>query len=97
MAWLPDEQNDDTSDPAPKRRSKLHANQPHLLHRLHHPELVDLCEEMVAIQKMEIVLMQMWLCDWYGIGDWKPNLRARRSRSAILNFRNRQIVIRANS
>ena len=37
------------------------------IERAYHPELVDLCEDIIATQKMEIALMEMWLCDWYGI------------------------------
>lgn len=32
-----------------------------------HPELIALCEEMVATQLEEIATMQSWLADWYGI------------------------------
>ncbi len=32
-----------------------------------HPELKQLCEEMVAAQSAEIEQMQMWLQDWYGV------------------------------
>jgi uncharacterized protein (DUF305 family) len=35
--------------------------------RAYHPELVELCEGIIATQSAEIELMQTWLCDWYGI------------------------------
>ncbi len=37
------------------------------LRRAYHEELVDLCEEIIAAQQAEIVLMETWLCEWYGI------------------------------
>lgn len=32
-----------------------------------HPELKQLCEEMIAAQTAEIATMQTWLQDWYGV------------------------------
>jgi uncharacterized protein (DUF305 family) len=32
-----------------------------------HPELKQLCEEMIAAQSAEIEQMQTWLQDWYGV------------------------------
>jgi len=32
-----------------------------------HPELVDLCESIIASQSAQIEQMQTWLQDWYGI------------------------------
>jgi len=37
------------------------------LRRAYHEQLVDLCEEIIAAQQAEIVLMETWLCEWYGI------------------------------
>lgn len=34
---------------------------------LTHPELQQLCEEMMAAQSAEIEQMQTWLHDWYGV------------------------------
>lgn len=33
--------------------------------KAYHEELIDLCENIMATQSMEIMLMEMWLCDWY--------------------------------
>lgn len=33
--------------------------------KAHHDELIELCENIIGTQSMEIVLMEMWLCDWY--------------------------------
>jgi uncharacterized protein (DUF305 family) len=32
-----------------------------------HPELLNLCQNIIAAQSAEIEMMQMWLQDWYGI------------------------------
>lgn len=32
-----------------------------------HPELAELCHEIVATQSSEIATMQTWLQDWYGV------------------------------
>ncbi len=40
-----------------------------------HPELQELCEEMVAMQSAEIEQMQMWLRDWYGV-EHEPEMTA---------------------
>ena len=34
---------------------------------MHHEELRELCENIIATQTAEIELMQSWLCHWYGI------------------------------
>lgn len=31
-----------------------------------HPELVALCEDIIATQSAEIAMMEQWLCEWYG-------------------------------
>ncbi|HEU5103254.1 MAG TPA: DUF305 domain-containing protein [Roseiflexaceae bacterium] len=35
--------------------------------RAYHPELVNLCENIIATQSAEIEQMQTWLCAWYAI------------------------------
>ena len=37
------------------------------LRRAYHPELIELCENIIETQTAEIELMQEWLCEWYGI------------------------------
>lgn len=37
------------------------------LGRAYHEELVQLCENIIAVQQAEIEQMQEWLCEWYGI------------------------------
>ena len=37
------------------------------LRRAYHPELIELCENIIEAQTAEIELMQEWLCAWYGI------------------------------
>ena len=32
-----------------------------------HPELVDMCNEIIAAQTQEIATMQTWLLQWYGV------------------------------
>lgn len=38
-----------------------------------HPELVALCENIIATQSAEIEMMQTWLMDWYGIA-YEPEM-----------------------
>jgi uncharacterized protein (DUF305 family) len=33
--------------------------------KAYHEELITLCENIIAAQQEEIVLMQTWLCEWY--------------------------------
>lgn len=40
-----------------------------------HPELIGLCEAIVATQSQEIQTMQAWLQDWYGIS-YQPTMPA---------------------
>lgn len=35
--------------------------------RASHPELVDMCEEIIEMQSAEIVQLRAWLCGWYGL------------------------------
>jgi uncharacterized protein (DUF305 family) len=38
-----------------------------------HPELIAMCEDIIATQSAEIEMMQMWLQDWYGI-TYEPDM-----------------------
>jgi uncharacterized protein (DUF305 family) len=35
------------------------------LRKAHHEDLIEMCENIISTQSMEIMLMEMWLCDWY--------------------------------
>jgi len=35
------------------------------LRRAYHPELLDLCQDIIQTQSDEIAQMEQWLCDWY--------------------------------
>lgn len=35
------------------------------LRRAYHPELLELCENIIEAQSAEIAQMDQWLCDWY--------------------------------
>ena len=37
------------------------------LSRAVHPELLAMCQEIIAAQMQEIETMQAWLQDWYGV------------------------------
>ena len=37
------------------------------LDKAYHPELLNLCQNIIATQSQEIEMMQTWLCEWYGI------------------------------
>ena len=37
--------------------------------KAYHPELLDLCENIIRTQSAEIRQMTRWLCNWYGICD----------------------------
>jgi uncharacterized protein (DUF305 family) len=37
------------------------------LDRAYHSELVELCENIIATQAEEIMLMEQWLCEWYQV------------------------------
>jgi uncharacterized protein (DUF305 family) len=39
-----------------------------------HPELEELCHSIIETQSAEIVKMQGWLGDWYGI-DYEPEMK----------------------
>lgn len=38
-----------------------------------HPDLISMCQEIIATQMQEIEMMQMWLMDWYGIS-YEPDM-----------------------
>lgn len=35
--------------------------------RAYHPELMEMCHNIIVTQQAEIEQMQAWLCEWYGI------------------------------
>lgn len=37
------------------------------LDRAYHPELLNLCQNIIVTQTQEIEMMQAWLCEWYNI------------------------------
>lgn len=39
----------------------------HCQDKAHHQELVELCEDIEAVQTAEIELLGAWLCDWYDV------------------------------
>jgi uncharacterized protein (DUF305 family) len=38
----------------------------HCLEKAYHPQLRELCQNIITTQSAEIALMQTWLCQWYG-------------------------------
>ena len=46
------------------------------IQRAAHPELRSLCVGIVSSQMREIVKMQVWLCRWYGVCDFRSPLAA---------------------
>lgn len=42
--------------------------------KAYHQELVETCEDIVLTQTEEIRTLQSWLCDWYAICDYGPNI-----------------------
>jgi uncharacterized protein (DUF305 family) len=40
--------------------------------RAYHPELVDMCANIVETQVAEITQMRTWLCEWYAICNYGP-------------------------
>lgn len=40
--------------------------------KAYHGELVDLCEDIIAVQSAEIELFRTWLCDWYDLCNYGP-------------------------
>lgn len=43
-----------------------------LIDRAYHPELVDICANIVETQVAEITQMRTWLCEWYGVCNYGP-------------------------
>lgn len=35
--------------------------------KAYHEDLIELCINIIATQQQEIILMESWLCDWYGL------------------------------
>lgn len=44
------------------------------LQNVYHSELKGLCQNIIAAQSQEIDMMQTWLCDWYGVCNYRKNL-----------------------
>ena len=42
------------------------------LQKAYHPELRQLCSNIIVTQTAEIQQMQSWLCQWYQICNWGP-------------------------
>lgn len=38
----------------------------------YHPELVNMCADVIEMQVAEITLMRTWLCEWYGLCNYGP-------------------------
>lgn len=50
-----------------KHHEKAVAEGMQCLDRAYHPELIEMCENIVQTQTEEIVQMENWLCEWYDI------------------------------
>ena len=46
----------------------------HCLDKAYHPELIQMCQDIIQAQRQEIDLMQSWLCAWYGICNYYSGL-----------------------
>lgn len=44
------------------------------LERAYHTELINMCEDIIVTQSQEIDMMQAWLCEWYGVCNYRKNL-----------------------
>lgn len=44
------------------------------LEEAYHPELISMCQSMIVMQSQEIDTMQAWLCEWYGVCNYRENL-----------------------
>ena len=40
----------------------------------YHPGLFTLCQDIIVMQTQEINTMQTWLCEWYGVCNYRKNL-----------------------
>lgn len=47
------------------------------LQRAYHPEMLNMCAEMIAAQGDEIVQLRLWLCEWYSLCDLKDAKHSR--------------------
>lgn len=44
------------------------------LEEAYHPELLNTCQNIIVTQSQEIDLFQAWLCEWYGLCNYRKNL-----------------------
>ena len=44
------------------------------LEEAYHPELLSMCQNIIVTQAEEINTMQAWLCEWYGVCNYRKNL-----------------------
>lgn len=44
------------------------------LEEAYHLELISMCQNIIETQSQEIQLMQTWLCNWYGVCEYRQNL-----------------------
>lgn len=44
------------------------------LEEAYHSELISFCQNMIVMQSEEIETMQAWLCEWYGVCNYRKNL-----------------------
>ena len=44
------------------------------LEEAYHPELISMCQSMIIMQSQEIDPMHAWLCEWYGVCNYRENL-----------------------
>jgi uncharacterized protein (DUF305 family) len=44
------------------------------LEEAYHSELINMCQNIIATQSQEIEMMQAWLCEWYGVCNYRQNL-----------------------
>jgi uncharacterized protein (DUF305 family) len=44
------------------------------LEEAYHPELLSMCQNIIVTQTEEINTMQAWLCEWYGVCNYRKNL-----------------------
>jgi uncharacterized protein (DUF305 family) len=44
------------------------------LEEAYHSQLINLCQNIIVTQSQEIDTMQAWLCEWYGVCDYRKNL-----------------------
>jgi uncharacterized protein (DUF305 family) len=44
------------------------------LEKAYHPELLSMCQNIIVTQQQEIDTMQAWLCEWYGVCNYRKNL-----------------------